>query len=249
MRRILAGRSMILRADEAMGHSMSGCHTASRRDDDRPQRRSASRRWRSASMRSASRRRAGAGSARASRGIPGARLSRRHGLARRDARTGAASPRCCGPRRRASSCSASITRPRTTRSPFWPARNAARISVYARNRDYHDLIKSRLKALARWIAAALARRAQGLRRHRAGDGEAAGAGAPGIGWQGKHTNLVSRDFGSWLFLGEIYLTLDLAPDAAEDDHCGACRALPRCLPDRAPSRRPTGSMRGAASPI
>jgi epoxyqueuosine reductase len=105
------------------------------------------------------------------------------------------------------------------------------ISVYARGRDYHDLVKSRLKRLARVIAA-----------HWPGDLKvfvdtapvmekplAAGAG---IGWQGKHTNLVSRGFGSWLFLGEIYLTLALPPDAAEDDHCGACR---RCL-DVCPTR-------------
>ena len=71
----------------------------------------------------------------------------------------------------------------------------------------------------------LARRAQSIRRHRAGNGKAAGAEA-GLGWQGKHTNLVSRGFGSWLFLGEIYLSLALEPDAAESDHCGACR---RCL--------------------
>ena len=99
------------------------------------------------------------------------------------------------------------------------------VSVYARGRDYHDTLKRRLKALAHWI-----------------DGHWPGAlklfvdTAPvmekplaeraGLGWQGKHTNLVSREFGSWLFLGEIYLSLELTPDAAEADHCGSCR---RCL--------------------
>jgi epoxyqueuosine reductase len=99
------------------------------------------------------------------------------------------------------------------------------VSVYARGRDYHDTLKHRLKALARWI-----------------DGQWPGAlkvfvdTAPvmekplaqqaGIGWQGKHTNLVSRDFGSWLFLGEIFLGLALDPDEPEPDRCGSCR---RCL--------------------
>jgi epoxyqueuosine reductase len=99
------------------------------------------------------------------------------------------------------------------------------LSVYARNRDYHDLIKSRLKALARRVAA----RWPGELKvfvDTAPVMEKPLAQAAGIGWQGKHTNLVSRDFGSWLFLGEIYLSLDLAHDAAEDDHCGACT---RCL--------------------
>ena len=99
------------------------------------------------------------------------------------------------------------------------------VSVYARGRDYHDTLKRRLRALARWI-----------------DGEWPGAlklfvdTAPvmekplaqqaGLGWQGKHTNLVSRDFGSWLFLGEIYLAMALEPDPPKTDHCGSCR---RCL--------------------
>jgi len=99
------------------------------------------------------------------------------------------------------------------------------ISVYARGQDYHDTVKKRLKALARWIAARWP-----------GDLKVFVDTAPvmekplaqeaGIGWQGKHTNLVSRDFGSWLFLGEIYLSLALEPDEPEADHCGQCR---RCL--------------------
>jgi epoxyqueuosine reductase len=105
------------------------------------------------------------------------------------------------------------------------AQDCGVVSVYAQGRDYHDTLKRRLKALAHWI-----------------DGHWPGAlklfvdTAPvmekplaeraGLGWQGKHTNLVSRDFGSWLFLGEIYLSLELEPDAAGADHCGSCQ---RCL--------------------
>ncbi len=104
-----------------------------------------------------------------------------------------------------------------------PERGA--ISVYARGRDYHDTLKRRLKALARWIAA----RWPGELKvfvDTAPVMEKPLAQVAGLGWQGKHTNLVSREFGSWLFLGEIYLSLALMPDAAESDHCGACR---RCL--------------------
>src|SRR6266700_7731687 len=104
-----------------------------------------------------------------------------------------------------------------------PERGA--ISVYARGRDYHDTLKRRLKALARWIAA----RWPGELKvfvDTAPVMEKPLAQVAGVGWQGKHTNLVSREFGSWLFLGEIYLSLALTPDAPESDHCGACR---RCL--------------------
>jgi epoxyqueuosine reductase len=103
------------------------------------------------------------------------------------------------------------------------------ISVYARHRDYHDTIKKRLKALARWIVARWpGELAGGLKVFidTAPVMEKPLAQVAGLGWQGKHTNLVSRDFGSWLFLGEIYLSLALPPDPPESDHCGACR---RCL--------------------
>jgi epoxyqueuosine reductase len=95
------------------------------------------------------------------------------------------------------------------------------VSIYARGRDYHDTVKKRLKALARWIA----ERWPGELKvfvDTAPVMEKPLAQQAGIGWQGKHTNLVSRDFGSWLFLGEIYLSLSLEPDAAEADHCGTC---------------------------
>jgi epoxyqueuosine reductase len=104
-------------------------------------------------------------------------------------------------------------------------RTAGTISVYARHKDYHAVLEKRLKALGRWLVA----------RH-GGDCKVFVDTAPllekplaqsaGLGWQGKHTNLVSREFGSWLFLGTILTTLDLAPDAPGEDHCGACS---RCL--------------------
>lgn len=106
--------------------------------------------------------------------------------------------------------------------------SAGAISVYARNRDYHDVIKGRLKELAGKVAARA--RALGL----AGDAkvfvdtapvmEKPLAAAAGIGWQGRHTNLVSRRLGSWFFLGEIFTSFDLPADPPESDHCGSCRA-------------------------
>src|SRR5207253_10223411 len=99
------------------------------------------------------------------------------------------------------------------------------VSVYARGRDYHDTLKRRLKALAHWIEGRWPG-AQKLFVDTAPVMEKPLAERAGLGWQGKHTNLVSRQFGSWLFLGEIYLSLELEPDAAERDHCGSCR---RCL--------------------
>ncbi len=108
----------------------------------------------------------------------------------------------------------------------------ATISVYARNRDYHDVVKKRLKALARWIVAQYAEAGVKVFVDTAPVMEKPLAQQAGLGWQGKHTNLVSRVHGSWLFLGEIYTTLDLQPDMAEVDHCGSCT---RCL-DICPTR-------------
>jgi epoxyqueuosine reductase len=99
----------------------------------------------------------------------------------------------------------------------------AAISVYAQNRDYHDIIKGKLKG----VAGKLAARSGGDVKvfvDTAPVMEKPLAEAAGIGWQGKHTNLVSRELGSWLFLGTIFATADLEPDAAEQDHCGTCRA-------------------------
>jgi epoxyqueuosine reductase len=113
------------------------------------------------------------------------------------------------------------------------ARDCGAISVYARGRDYHELLKGRLKQLAGFMIA------------RAGGGEVKVfvdtapvmekplAEAAGLGWQGKHTNLVSRRFGSWLFLGAIFTDLDLAPDAREADRCGSCHACLDICPTKA----------------
>jgi epoxyqueuosine reductase len=106
-----------------------------------------------------------------------------------------------------------------------PSAETGDISVYARNRDYHDTIKKRLKALARWMAESFAAEVK-VFVDTAPVMEKPLAEAAGIGWQGKHTNLVSRVLGSWLFLGEVFTTLDLEAGPAEADHCGACR---RCL--------------------
>ena len=114
-------------------------------------------------------------------------------------------------------------------------RDRGSISVYARHRDYHDVIKGRLKELAQKIAA---RTGAGVKVFvdTAPVMEKPLAAAAGIGWQGKHTNLVSRAFGSWLFLGSIFTEAALAPDAPEYDHCGSCRAcLDICPTDAFPA--------------
>ncbi|MET2829887.1 tRNA epoxyqueuosine(34) reductase QueG [Mesorhizobium shangrilense] len=114
-------------------------------------------------------------------------------------------------------------------------RDRGAISVYARNRDYHDVMKGRLKEIAGKIVA----RAGGDVKvfvDTAPVMEKPLAEAAGLGWQGKHTNLVSREHGSWLFLGTIFTTAELAPDRAEIDHCGSCRAcLDACPTDAFPA--------------
>jgi epoxyqueuosine reductase len=106
-------------------------------------------------------------------------------------------------------------------------RDRGAVSVYAQGDDYHEIIKPRLKKLARWLVA----QAQGDMQvgvkvfvDTAAVMEKPLAEAAALGWQGKHTNLVSRQYGSWLFLGAIFTTLELPPDAPEPDHCGNCRA-------------------------
>jgi epoxyqueuosine reductase len=118
------------------------------------------------------------------------------------------------------------------------ARECGAISVYAQNRDYHDVVKGRLKQVAQWLASKSGAEAK-VFVDTAPVLEKPLAQAAGLGWQGKHTNLVSREFGSWLFLGEIFTTLDYAPDEAETDHCGACHA---CL-DVCPTKAFTGPYR------
>jgi epoxyqueuosine reductase len=109
------------------------------------------------------------------------------------------------------------------------------ISVYARGDDYHDLIKKRLKELARWLQANAGGDVK-VFVDTAAVMEKPLAARAGLGWQGKHTNLVSREFGSWLFLGAIFTTLDLPRDESETDHCGSCRAcLDVCPTDAFPA--------------
>ena len=111
-------------------------------------------------------------------------------------------------------------------------RTHAAISVYAQGDDYHDLIKKRLKALARWLVATAPSDVK-VFVDTAAVMEKPLAQTAGLGWQGKHTNLVSREFGSWLFLGAIYTTLELPRDEAEHDHCGSCRACLEICPTAA----------------
>lgn len=106
------------------------------------------------------------------------------------------------------------------------------ISVYARNRDYHALIKGRLKQMAGWLKAKFGGEVKAF-VDTAPLMEKPLAQRAGIGWQGKHTNLVSRQAGSWLFLGAILSSLDMPADAAETDRCGACQACLDVCPTRA----------------
>jgi len=108
----------------------------------------------------------------------------------------------------------------------------AAISVYAKGDDYHDVIKKRLKALARWLIAQAGGDAK-VFVDTAAVMEKPLAAAAGLGWQGKHTNLVSREFGSWLFLGALFTTLELPSDPAEPDRCGTCSACLSICPTAA----------------
>ena len=109
------------------------------------------------------------------------------------------------------------------------AGGVGRISVYAQGGDYHDVVKKALKALGRWLAADAGCDLK-VFVDTAPVMEKPLAEAAGLGWQGKHTNLVSRAHGSWLFLGAIYTTLDLAPDVGGRDTCGTCDACQRACP-------------------
>jgi epoxyqueuosine reductase len=102
-------------------------------------------------------------------------------------------------------------------------RTCGTISVYARGDDYHEVIKARLKSLGRWLIETAGGDIK-VFVDTAPVMEKPLAAAAGLGWQGKHTNLVSRQLGSWLFLGAIFTTLELPPDAQETDHCGSCHA-------------------------
>ncbi|MCV6586129.1 MAG: tRNA epoxyqueuosine(34) reductase QueG [Marinibacterium sp.] len=109
------------------------------------------------------------------------------------------------------------------------------VSVYARNKDYHDLVKKRLKRLARWLIADAGGEVK-VFVDTAPVPEKPLGQAAGLGWQGKHTNLVSRDWGNWAFLGAVFTTLDLPVDPPERDHCGSCRScLDACPTDAFPA--------------
>ncbi|WP_170481238.1 tRNA epoxyqueuosine(34) reductase QueG [Ruegeria arenilitoris] len=106
------------------------------------------------------------------------------------------------------------------------------ISVYAQNKDYHDVVKKRLKRLARWLISEAGGEVK-VFVDTAPVPEKALGHASGLGWQGKHTNLVSREWGNWAFLGSVFTTLDIPVDVAEIDHCGSCRACLNACPTNA----------------
>ena len=106
----------------------------------------------------------------------------------------------------------------------------ARISVYAQGRDYHDVVKKALKSLARWLVAEAPGTELKVFVDTAPVMEKPLGQAAGLGWQGKHTNLVSREHGNWLFLGAIYTTLAFEPDAPHEDRCGTCSACQTACP-------------------
>jgi epoxyqueuosine reductase len=111
-------------------------------------------------------------------------------------------------------------------------RDRGAISVYAQNRDYHDVVKGKLKTIAGKLAARSGNDVK-VFVDTAPVMEKPLAAAAGLGWQGKHTSLVSREFGSWLFLGSIFTTAEFEPDEPETDHCGSCRACLDICPTNA----------------
>lgn len=106
----------------------------------------------------------------------------------------------------------------------------ARISVYAQGRDYHDTVKKALKRVARWLVAEVPGAEVKVFVDTAPVMEKPLGQAAGLGWQGKHTNLVSREHGSWLFLGAIYTTIEFPPEEPHPDRCGSCDACQRACP-------------------
>ena len=111
-------------------------------------------------------------------------------------------------------------------------RTRAAISTYAKGDDYHELIKKKLKQIGRWLVATAGGDVK-VFVDTAAVMEKPLAAAAGLGWQGKHTNIVSREFGSWLFLGAIFTTLDLLADTSAEDSCGSCRACLEICPTNA----------------
>ena len=117
------------------------------------------------------------------------------------------------------------------RDPRWleDEPGKGRISVYAQGADYHKIVKQKLKALARWLVETEPCEVK-VFVDTAPVMEKPLSAAAGIGWQGKHTNLLSREHGNWLFLGVIYTTLDLAPSGPASAHCGSCTACIAACP-------------------
>jgi len=115
-------------------------------------------------------------------------------------------------------------------------KDRAAISVYAQNRDYHEIVKKRLKRVGRWLLEQAPDEQIKVFVDTAPVMEKPLAAAAGLGWQGKHTNLVGRDLGSWFFLGSIFTTIDLPADTAESENCGSCTAcLDVCPTDAFPA--------------
>ena len=114
-------------------------------------------------------------------------------------------------------------------------RDRAAISIYAQGRDYHDIVKKRLKRVGRWLLDQAGGEIK-VFVDTAPVMEKPLAAAAGLGWQGKHTNLLSRDLGNWFFLGAIFTTIELPADAPEAEKCGSCRAcLDICPTDAFPA--------------
>jgi len=112
-------------------------------------------------------------------------------------------------------------------------RDRGAISVYAQNRDYHDVVKKRLKKVGRWLIEQVPDAQIKVFVDTAPVMEKPIAQAAGLGWQGKHTNLLSRDLGNWFFLGAIFTTVALQPDEPEQSHCGTCTACLDICPTNA----------------
>ena len=158
----------------------------------------------------------------------------RHGqmgwLAEREAWRGSAA--ALWPQARSVIMLAEVYSPETEPLAVLKLRDRAAISVYAQGRDYHDLVKKRLKRLGRWLIDQAPCEIK-VFVDTAPVMEKPLAQAAGLGWQGKHTNLLSRDLGNWFFLGAIFTTLDLPKDQAEISHCGTCTACLDICPTRA----------------